>query len=244
MEEQVYCRMAEIEDEHWWFVVRRRILKTILEGLPLPENPLILEAGCGTGGNLRMLAQFGEVVALEPDPKARAHAAKKGRCRVYDVRLPDRVPFRKASFDLVVALDVLEHLHDDRECLRVLHQSLKHNGWALFTVPAFQFLWSRHDELHHHWRRYSQSELSQKLRAAGFKPVLTTYFNSLLLPVIAGVRIVKKIFHIQAVDDDTMPTPILNRLLTTFFAIECGLLTRLSFPLGVSLLFLARKPES
>ncbi|MCH9013739.1 MAG: class I SAM-dependent methyltransferase, partial [Proteobacteria bacterium] len=156
MDRQVYARMAELEDRHWWFAARRRILTEVLARLvALPAAPRLLEAGCGTGGNLAMLSRFGEVAAFEPDAEARRKAQEKSGFDVRDGRLPGDIPFEPGRFDLVAAFDVLEHVEDDLASLRALHAQLRPGGSALITVPAFEFLWSRHDERHHHWRRYT-----------------------------------------------------------------------------------------
>lgn len=118
MEERVYRQMALIEESHWWFVGRQRIVSGLLGNLHLPKRARILEVGCGTGGNTEMLQSFGEVVSIEPNETARALAAAKGRSKVLDGALPNRLPDDLGQFDLVVALDVLEHIDEDRESLQ------------------------------------------------------------------------------------------------------------------------------
>lgn len=245
MERIVYQQMAAIENQHWWFVARRQILAAVLSRLNLPPQAGILEAGCGTGGNLDGLGQFGRVAAFEPDREAREHACRGRNPGQYDIRagcLPDAVPFATAAFDLVVALDVLEHLDDDRRCLTVLRQHLKPGGWGLFTVPAFPSLWSRHDELHHHRRRYRKIELTAALLAAGFQHPEVTYFNTLLFPIIAGARLIQNRLGDHAGRDDQLPAALINRILTGIFASERHFIRRIPLPFGVSLLATARNP--
>jgi SAM-dependent methyltransferase len=245
MDRQVYARMAELEDGHWWFVARRRILSEALRRYTaLPAGARILEAGCGTGGNMPMLSQFGSVAGFEPDDEARDLALRQGAFDIRAGALPDHIPFDPESFDLVVALDVLEHVADDVGSLAALGACLRPGGWTLLTVPAFPFLWSRHDVSHHHHRRYVKPRLCDLTRAAGLRLVRATYFNSLLFPAIAGVRFVKSCIGASAREDDAMPPRALNRLLTALFASERHLIGRVPLPAGVSLLMLARKPET
>jgi SAM-dependent methyltransferase len=245
MDRQVYARMAELEDRHWWFVARRRILsETLRRHAALPAGARVLEAGCGTGGNLPMLARFGTVACFEPDDEARALARRQGTFDIRDGALPDAIPFDSESFDLVVALDVLEHVADDAGSLSALGARLRPGGWSLLTVPALPFLWSRHDVSHHHYRRYVKSQLSGLTRAAGLVPVRATYFNSLLFPAVAAVRFVKAGIGGRAREDDTLPPQGVNRLLTALFASERHVVGRVPLPVGVSLLMLARKPAA
>jgi SAM-dependent methyltransferase len=245
MERDVYARMAELEQEHWWFVARRAILvETLTRLVDLPPAARVLEAGCGTGGNLAMLSRFGKVSAFEPSAQARRMARENGAFDVREGQLPDKIPFEPGGFDLVAALDVLEHVDEDLKSMRALWSQLRPGGWALITVPAFSFLWSAHDERHHHKRRYARDELVVRIRAAGLSPVFVTYFNSVLFPLIAGVRVVKKALRLTDVEDDKMPAQLVNRTLRAVFASERHLVGRLPLPFGVSLLVVARKAET
>ena len=244
MEREVYRRMAALQDRHWWFVGRRCILAAVLARLDLPEGARILEAGCGSGGNLAMLARFGEVHGFEPDAEARALVNGQEPCDIRDGRLPDGIPFAPGGFDLVAALDVVEHLDDDRAGLRALAAQLRPGGRLLITVPAWKFLWSRHDERHHHRRRYGRGELLRLVAEAGLRPEWVTFFNSLLFPVVAAVRLAKRLLRIEGTADDALPPAFVNCVLTALFAAERFVVGRLPMPPGVSLLVVARRAEA
>jgi SAM-dependent methyltransferase len=140
MDEAIYRYMREVEDHHWWFVGRRQIVEQVLKTLPLPSPARILDAGCGTGGNLAMLSEFGEVTGIERDPGARAMASARGPWRIESANFPSEVPEFSRKFDMIVLLDVLEHLDDDAATLRTLRGLLAPGGHLVITVPAFRFL--------------------------------------------------------------------------------------------------------
>lgn len=241
MNPEIYSRMAAIEVSHWWFRARRAIVAKILTDLHLPDRGRILDAGCGTGGNLSMLSRFGEVEAVEMDGWARNIAAAKGIAPVVSGSLPDGLPFQPDSFDLVALFDVLEHVPDDVASLRSLSRLLKADGSLVITVPAFPFLWSRHDEVHHHCRRYRIKELERKVSEAGMTVVYASYFNTLLFPLVAAVRLLGRMRGSKGEGDLSMPPAWLNQVLYAVFASERLLLGRWVLPFGVSALVVARK---
>lgn len=242
MEPSIYTLMASLEENHWWFAARRTIAEKIIKQLDLPPDAKILDAGCGTGGNLAMLGRHGQIHAMELDDQARQIANAKGIALVLSGRLPDNVPFQQEQFDLIALLDVLEHVDDDRNTLRVLGTLLKPGGYLLISVPAFPFLWSAHDEVHHHKRRYVLGELRSKLEDAGLEITYASYFNTVLFPLIFGARQVGKLrTHKPGSGDLTMPSPLINRLLFAVFSSERFVLGRWSLPFGVSVLAVAKK---
>jgi SAM-dependent methyltransferase len=192
MEPEIYHKTAQSEESHWWFVGRRRILNDILKGLALPDNAPILEVGCGTGGNLPLLARYGRVYGMELDATAREYARRRQVGPILPGSLPDDIPFEGQLFNLLVLTDVLEHVDRDDLSLRHLSDRIQSGGYLLLTVPAFQGLWSRHDDLHHHKRRYNRDRLLELLVAAGFEVLLLSYLNTLLFPVIVTVRLCEK----------------------------------------------------
>jgi SAM-dependent methyltransferase len=242
MDRQIYDRMRLIEDGHWWFKARRQILAGLIGALPAPAPARILEVGCGTGGNLSMLSSFGEVVGLEPDADSRAYAAEKAGVPVQGGLLPADLPFEPASFDLVCAFDVIEHVDDDAGAVRALAALLKPGGFLATTVPAHPWMWSRHDEMHHHKRRYRLGPYRALFEAAGLAVVKASYFNAALFAPIAAARAVKRLLGSTAADDEAIPPAPVNRLLTGVFGAELGWLRRASLPFGVSILLIARRP--
>jgi SAM-dependent methyltransferase len=236
MRAEAYEIMARTEDEHWWFVGRRRILEAVIETLPLPENPRILEIGAGTGGNLALLGRFGTVRAVELDDDARRMAREKTGLPVQQGFLPDGLPFDEPEFDLVCLFDVLEHIERDEAALRTLRGLLRPGGRLLLTVPAHPWLWSRHDEKLHHVRRYRAGELARVCRKAGFRIDRLSYFNLLLFPVAVLVRLADRLRAEGNVAGEEPPPPLVNQALRAIFGSERLWLRRHDLPFGVSLL--------
>ncbi len=183
--------MLDVDEHHWWYRGRRAIIAAELERLPIRTPARVLDAGCGSGRTLLELQHYGEVCGLELDQDAAAVAARRGP---FDVRIGrlEELPWADASFDLITCLDVIEHTPDDVHTLRELRRVSKPGGWLLVTVPAYQALWSRHDEANHHHRRYSRSALRAAAASAGWTVDRTTSFNGLLLAPAAAVRIAQR----------------------------------------------------
>ena len=241
MEATEYRFMAEHEDRHWWFVGRRAVLATLLDGLVLPAGARILEIGCGTGGNLPLLGRYGRVTALEMNGDARAFARQKTGVDVRDGTLPQNLPFVGECFDVVCLFDVLEHVTDDRAALAAIAGLLAPGGCLLLTVPAHQWLWSVHDEHLHHRRRYSRASLRRLLVAGGYAVERTSFFNALLFLPMVAVRLADRWLGRSTASGPALPPPVANRLLTSMFGAEAHWLRRRNLPFGLSLLALARR---
>jgi SAM-dependent methyltransferase len=243
MERAVFDRMAELDQDHWWFLARRRILKRLIQRVVNPpKKAKILEVGCGTGHNLAMLKGFGSVEASELDRCARAVANKRLPGKVKSAKLPDLSMFKRNGYDLIALLDVLEHVPDDLASLRAIHMRLKPGGALLLTVPANPWMWSAHDAAHHHFRRYTKKKLEELFLRAGLEVQLLSYFNSLLFPLVAAARLVGKITGKDSADD-RLPSGPVNAVLNAIFGLEAGLIGRIPMPFGVSLVAIVRRPS-
>jgi SAM-dependent methyltransferase len=238
MHPSAYIEMAQTESRHWWFVGRRTIVESVIKRLKLPANAKILEIGSGTGGNLNMLSQYGELSAVEMDATARSIALRNAADQV-DIRqavFPAEMPFRDTKFDLICLFDVLEHIDRDTEALIALKGLLAEGGRVLITVPAYGWLWSVHDEFLHHKRRYSRTELCRKVGVAGLRTTEITHFNSFLLPLAAVVRLKDKLLASRSSSGNSIPWKPINYLLKFLFSSERHILGRARLPFGVSLL--------
>jgi len=238
MDRIVYDRMAAHDSTHWWYRARRDILADYLtrEG-KLPADARILEIGCGTGHNLPMLAAFGTVDAIEIDPAARAIASARLGRPVGAAPLPQLTDVPRGSYDLIAVLDVVEHIEDDVAALKAMADCLAPGGKILVTVPAHQWLWSAHDVVNHHHRRYSKSTLAAAIAKAGLSHNGLRYFNSLLFPLAAAARIVGRLRG-KDDSDDSPPPPLLNAIFERIFRAERHLVGRVPMTPGVSIVTL------
>lgn len=239
MDRIVYDRMAAHDSTHWWYRARRDILADYLARYgAVPKDAKILEIGCGTGHNLPMLGAFGEVDAIEIDPAAREIASERLGKPVGSSPLPDLTGVATGSYDLVAVLDVVEHIEDDVAALKAMARLLKPGGKILITVPAHQWMWSAHDVVNHHKRRYSKRTLLAALETAGLKWHKLRWFNSLLFPVAVAARFAGKLMG-KDDSDDSPPPAALNKAFETIFGLERHLLGRLPMPPGLSIIVLA-----
>lgn len=250
MEPGEYDLIAALEDRHWWYTGMRAnaraLLLSVLDseaGLARTRSRLILDAGCGAGGGLRWLAEFGTVFGLDFHPRAatlsRRVSARVCRASVLDVPLP------AGHFDLVTSFDVLYHraVPDDERALRELVRVLKRGGWLLVRVPAHDRLRGAHDVQVHTRRRYARAELRRKVLAAGLRLHRLTFAGSFLLPPALLRRGLSRqaVTPAQAHSDVSLPPPLFNAVLGAALRCESVWLRRWNVPVGLSLFVLAQK---
>lgn len=242
MSPDAYMEMAKTESSHWWFMGRRAISSGILDSLLLKKEAKILEIGCGTGGNLQMLSNYGAVSAFEMDKVAHKIALQKskGCCDIRVGRCPDQIPFNDEKFDLICMFDVLEHIQNDLETLIKIKELLKPDSKILITVPACQFLYGPHDVFLHHKRRYTFTNLSKLIDAAGLESIKISYFNTILFPLAMIVRMKDKLLKSKSVGGKGIPSRTINEVLKRLFSLERYLLKSFNLPFGVSLLCVLR----
>ncbi|MFL6765946.1 MAG: class I SAM-dependent methyltransferase [Sphingomicrobium sp.] len=239
MERAVYQQMAELDERHWWYRARREIIAELIRReAQLPPKAQILEIGCGTGHNLAMLAGFGRVDALELDEEARALSEKRLGRKVMSSPLPELSEVADESYDLIGAFDVIEHIENDSAALMAIATKLRPGGRFVMTVPAHQWMWSAHDVVNHHKRRYSKRALRQLVESSPMRLEKIGYFNSLLFPLAVAERAASRLRGREDADVK-LPTAPLNVALERVFAAERHLVGRLPLPPGLSLFAVA-----
>ncbi len=245
MQQHTYSIMYKIEETHWWFVGRRRIIKSFIERVCATlkrEHPRILDIGCGTGANLEMLAPFGETEGVDVSTEALAFCRERGLQNVRQGEA-EHLPYEDGSFDLVTALDVVEHLDDDVAGLREMRRVLRPAGRALLFVPAFMFLWGVQDDVSHHRRRYTRAGLKRVVRAAGLEVESATYANiTFFAPILLG-RLLLRLTGTRLASENNINVGALNGLLGCIPGAESEILRHANLPFGVSAICVARRVD-
>jgi SAM-dependent methyltransferase len=249
MEQGVYRLFSEIQTTHWWFIARRMIIEDLLKRYLKAGSHRIAEIGCGTGVMLRMLNQFGETWGIDNSEEALRICSEQNLEHLF---LFDDPAWRNARFDGMAFFDVIEHVPDDTSFLRECLALLRPGGWAIITVPAFMFLWSEHDDLNRHYRRYTRAGLRKTIASAGLSLERISYFNTWLFPPIAIARFLTRARRsllsaftsdgtTSARTDFERNIAPLNGLLRRVFASERFVLRTASLPFGTSIVAIARK---
>lgn len=242
MKEHTYPIMFRVEQEHWWYTGRRKILTAFVEQIcrqVTDRRPRILDVGCGTGANLLMLSEYGEAEGVDISEDALAFCRERGLDKVR-LGAGEKLPYEDGTFDLVTALDVVEHMDDDLAGLREMRRVLRPGGRVLLFVPTFMFLWGLQDDVSNHRRRYRLPELRRVLEQAGFEIERTTYANiAFFLPILA-MRQLMRLTGLKADSENNINVTALNGVLGSVFGAESWLLKFMNLPFGVSGLCVAR----
>lgn len=237
MEKDIYKLNYEIEQEMWWFKARKNIIEKLFVNNILPSKPQnLLDFGAGSGLISSMLSKYTKVTAVDKFEETQKY-------NHFPISLADLSDFPAAHFDVITAFDSLEHCENDKDILKEFYRILKPGGFVLITVPAFQSLWSYHDEIHHHFRRYNRNEIINKFKEHSIVPLKSSYFNFFLFPVfVVGVLVTRLIRILSGKPmDTTNKTSFINSILYSIFNIEAKILAKCSLPWGSSLLFIGKK---
>lgn len=237
-----YATMFAVEDTHWWYAGMRRITSALLDSCVLPRPLSILDAGCGSGGNLRLLEAYGAVTGVDIAPAALTFCRQRGFARLARASVC-ALPFAAASFDLVTSFEVLYHLAvaSDEAALREFWRVLRPGGWLLLRLPAHDWLRGQHDIAVHTRHRYTTAEVGDRVSGAGFAIVRLSYANCLLFPLATAKRLLERVAG-GGQASDVGPPPRANAILAAILAAEARWLARRNLPWGLSVLCLARKP--
>lgn len=246
MQRDYYTRYYHLERNNWWFIIRLKIIKQTIQKRIYQHQPLkILNVGVATGASSDMLSEFGVVVSSEYDLETCKFLKENLNMEVVQASVTD-LPFADNSFDLVCAFDVIEHVEDDLKAYAEMKRVCKISGHIVTTVPAFMIMWSGHDVVNHHFRRYTKSEIYHLVRQNHLIVRYSSYFNSILFFPVLVFRIIKNIFiknEIPKSDFHKETPPMINQLLKSVFSLELSLLRFIKFPFGVSYINISEKVD-
>ena len=242
MMEHTYPILFHVEQSHWWYIGRRKIIARFVEEIcrqVTDRRPRILDVGCGTGANLLMLSKYGDAEGVDVSEDALAFCRERG---LEKVRLgaAEELPYEAGEFDLVTAFDVVEHMDDDLAGIREMRRVLRPGGRVLLFVPTFMFLWGLQDDVSNHRRRYRLPELRRVLEEAGFEIERTTYANITFFLPILMVRKLMRLTGIKTDTENTINVTALNGVFGRLFGAESWFLKYMNLPFGVSGLCVAR----
>ena len=255
MEYAYEAEYHKIEEKNWWFISRRDMILQLIKKICSNKNVNILEIGCSGGPLIKFLHQkkFLNISGIDISQNAIKLCKKRG---LKNVKVMDgaKTTFNDDKFDLIIASDTLEHIKNDNSALLEWYRILKPNGKLIIFVPAFNFLWSSHDEINHHFRRYSQSELRKKIKQTKFRIISTSYWNFCIFLPVMELRLIQRLidnkksrYHVGKTTPFGIKTliyklnPFINRFLIYLLAVENYFLKFSNFPFGVSIYLVCEK---
>ena len=239
MRRDIYTRHIENEKRHWWFAARREIIFSLIYNLKNKKNFSILDFGAGSGTNIEILTKLGKVDVFEKNKKMKNFLKLKYKNRK-NIKILNKI---KKKYDLILAADVVEHIKNDKQLIKNFHNFSKKGGYALITVPAFNFLFSNKDVALKHFRRYRKNQLKELLEKQ-FEIKKISYFNFFLfIPISISILFlkIKKTKFIKFAE--TTPINFVNFLLKNIFLLEKYFLKFINFPFGISIVALIKKND-
>jgi SAM-dependent methyltransferase len=244
MESAEYEIMFHAEERHWWYAALRAMLMQFWRANVPVERPRLLDVGCGSGANLKALSPMSNAIGIDISPKA-VHFCRERGLQNTAVSSALALPFPNDEFDVVLLMDVLYHkaVPCKRTLLTEVGRVLKPGGVLLLNVPAYQWLYSSHDEAIHTDKRFTRREITDLLHEAGFTVSRATYWNTLLFPPIAATRLWRKLVPPEGSDLDNPSGKTMGRLFAGIFALERAFIKMTSLPFGLSIFAAANKPR-
>ncbi len=245
MEKKRYGIIYTFQDKHWWYQGRKKLLLKIIQNLPLGPNRKILDYGCGAGHILTALQPVGTTYGVDVEPLAINFCRQKGLKNLFLIKKNNKLPFAKNYFDLIVCLDVLEHIEDDGFALEQIQRCLKPGGSLALFLPAFPILWSNLDVKSHHYRRYTKADIVNKLKTTKLVPQSVNYFNFIFFLPILLIRLIQKTSFLRNNNwgmDPKIENSLVNEILKSVFYFDIFLSRHFPLPFGVSLYIISQKP--
>ena len=241
IEKNIYEKLYHLETHLWWFESRRSIIMYLIRNIIKPQRKLkILDIGCGTGSEIDFFTEFGEITGIDSSKEAINLCLKRGLEKKVIEANAEKLSFPDEIFDLILCLDVLEHIQYPEFAIAEISRLLKKEGFVVLTVPAFAWLWSEHDKVSGHFKRYNIKELKSILQLKNFKLIKMSYFNTFLFPAIVLLRKFKN--FIGSKDNDfAIPIKPINWFLKCVFDSEKFFLKYLDFPFGISIITIIQK---
>lgn len=242
MKLELYDKYREVEASHWWFEVRRKIIRDLFLKYNISNKSKILDVGCNYGYFVGELQKQGFEYCFGTDISKQAieYGIQKG-IKNLSVSLAEKLSHPDNTFDLTMALDVIEHIEDDKMAIREISRITKPGGYFFVMVPAYMYLWSLQDDVAKHFRRYNKKTLASSIENSGFEIVRMTYFNSILFFPIMIIRKLEHFTKTNRSSDFDLNNALTNSILKIVFGLEKPLLRFMNFPFGVSILMIARK---